>query len=180
MHFRYYLEPASPLKSLTGSAKIINDAQNYNSTISKPVSGRTPALNNTSVTSPYSAPNNFPTKFVSDNNAIAKIQAPNIKTNGQTNGATRTNILPRNLNNNVTLASDSDFVADFSTAIIFNGATYTNNNSTSKISKTDNSYSMAQNGTNLSENDNFADFEHNPIFNAGKFFCRLNFIPEIS
>lgn len=67
-------------------------------------------------------------------------------------------------------ASDSDFVADFSTAVIFNGATYNNNNnnnSSSKLTKTDSSYSTAQNGTNFNENANFADFEHNPIFNAG-------------
>lgn len=83
------------------------------------------------------------------------------------NGGIRTNALPRNLNNNVTPASDSDFVADFSTAIIFNGATY-NNNSSSKSTKSDSSYSTAQNGTNFNENANFADFEHNPIFNAGK------------
>lgn len=90
------------------------------------------------------------------------------------NGATRTNILPRNLNNNVTSssASDSDFVADFSTAVIFNGATYNhnNNNSSSKLTKIDSSYSTAQNGTNFNENANFADFEHNPIFNAGNSF----------
>lgn len=153
------------MKSLTGNNKISHEAQqNNNCTISKPVIGRTHTVNNTSVTSTYSSPNNFPTKFISDNNAITKIQAPNIKNNnGQINGGNRTNALPRNLNNNVTSASDSDFVADFSTAIIFNGATY----SSSKLNKSDSSYSTAQNGTNFNENANFADFEHNPIFNAG-------------
>lgn len=167
LDFRYYLEPASPLKSLTANNKISQEAQqNHNCIISKPAIGRTHTNNNTSVTSTYSSPNNFPTKFISDNNAITKIPAPNIKaSNGQVNGASRTNILPRNLNNNVTSASNADFVADFSTANIFNGATY-NNNISSKLSKTDNSYSTAQNGNNL--NDNFADFEHNPIFNAGR------------
>lgn len=173
-HFRYYLEPASPLKSLTGNNKFPLEAQqNFNCTISKPVSGRAQAVINTPVTSTYSSsPNNFPTKFTSDNNAITRIQAPITKTNGQTNGANRTNALPRNLNNNVTSsAADNDFVADFSTAVIFNGATYNNhnnNNSSSKLTKTDSSYTTtAQNGTNFNENANFADFEHNPIFNAG-------------
>ncbi|KAJ6645902.1 Arf-GAP domain and FG repeat-containing protein 1 [Pseudolycoriella hygida] len=161
---RYYLEPASPLKSLTGNNKFSQDAQqNFNCTIPKPVSSRTPSA---PITSTYNSPNNFPTKFPSESNAITKIQAPIAKTNGQINGANRTNVSPRNLNNNVTSATDTDFVADFSTAVIFNGATY-NNNSSSKSTKTDNLYSTtAQNGTNLNENDNFADFEHNPIFNA--------------
>lgn len=171
---RYYLEPASPLKSLTGNNKISHDAQpNFNCTIPKPVSGRTQAVIGTSVTSAYSSPNNFPTKFVSDNSAIAKLQAPNTKTNGQTNGATRTNNL--HLNNNVSSASDSDFVADFSTAVIFNGAAYNNNNSSSKFTTNDGVYSTAQNGTNLNENANFADFDHNPIFNAGKSMLHIEF-----
>lgn len=169
------------MKSLTGNNKISHEAQqNFNCTISKPVTGRTHPVNNTSVTSTYSSPNNFPTKFISDNNAITKIQAPNIKiNNGQMNGGNRTNNLLRNLNNNVTPASDSDFVADFSTAIIFNGATY-NNNSSSKLTKSDSSYSAAQNGTNLNDNANFADFDHNPIFNAGKKIVALNWCISFS
>ncbi len=151
--------------------------------ISKPVSGRTQAaVINTSATSAYSLPNNnFPTKFLPENNAITKLQAPNnTKINGQMNGGgvTRTNVLPRSLINNnnnssvTSSASDSDFVADFSTADIFNGAAYNNNNnnSTSNSTKTDStSYSTtAQNGSSFNDNANFADFDHNPIFNAGK------------
>lgn len=162
---------------MTGGNKISQEAQqNFNCTLSKPVSGRTQAVTNTSVTSSYNSPNNFPTKFLSDNNTITKIQAPAIKTNGQVNGTTR---VQRNLNNNVASTADLDFVADFSTAVIFNGATLNNNNnnnnSSSKITKTDSSYSTAQNGTNLNENANFADFEHNPIFNAG-IWCFVEFI----
>lgn len=183
MNYRYYLEPASPLKSLTGNNKITHEAQpNFSCTISKPVSSRTQAVIGTSVTAAYSSPNNFPTKFVSDNSAITKLQAPNARTNGQTNGATRTNILPRNLNNNVSAASDSDFVADFSTAVIFNGAAYNNNhnNSSSKLTNPDSLYSTAQNGTNLNENANFADFDHNPIFNAGESIISIAFDVRIS
>lgn len=110
---------------------------------------------------------------------ITKIQAPAIKTNGQSNGtATRTNNLPRNLNNNnVAATANSDFfVADFSTAVIFNGATFNsnnnnNNNASSKVTKT----ATAQNGTNSNENSNFADFDHNPIFNAGNFLMWIHF-----
>lgn len=65
------------------------------------------------------------------------------------------------------MTADTDFVADFSTAVIFNGAVYDNNNFSSKQTKTDSSYSTAQNGTNFNDNANFADFDHNPIFKAG-------------
>jgi Arf-GAP domain and FG repeat-containing protein 1 len=165
---RYYLEPASPLKSLTANNKLSQEAQHlYDCTISKqPVTCRTRNVNKPSVPSIYSSASNFPTQFIPDNNAMTKIQAPTIKNNnGQMNGINRTNILPRNLNNNITSASDSDFVADFSTANIFNGATY-NNNLSSKSTKSDNSYSTTQNGIVSNENANFADFEHNPIFSA--------------
>ncbi|XP_037024320.1 arf-GAP domain and FG repeat-containing protein 1 [Bradysia coprophila] len=165
---RYYLEPASPLKSLTGNNKISHEAQqNGNGTISKPVNGRTQAANSTSVT--YSLPNTFPTHFASENHTITKIQAPAIRPVEQTNGSARSNHSTRNLNNNNVMPSstaDTDFVADFSTAVIFNGAVYDNNNFSSKLTKTDSSYSTAQNGTNFNENANFADFEHNPIFKA--------------
>lgn len=205
---RYYLEPASPLKSLASSQQLTTCATSSSSgTSSSTTTTTNVTLDNTAVlksitlTPPQSlrlhnknarstakGPVNFQHQFTPDSETglfnLGNSQTRLNNNNNSSNGGGHQNGITSNLsgivaNNNNKFTPDADFVADFGSANIFNATqsstTMVNNtaNGTSKIVNGNVSSGQQQqqqiNG-NGGTNENFADFEHNPIYNsAGKY-----------
>ncbi|XP_055712503.1 arf-GAP domain and FG repeat-containing protein 1 isoform X2 [Phlebotomus papatasi] len=199
---RYYLEPASPLKSLASSQQLTTCATSSSSgTSSSTTTTTNVTLDNTAVlksitlTPPQSlrlhnknarsttkGPVNFQHQFTPDSETglfnLGNSQTRLNNNNNSSNGGGHQNGITSNLsgivaNNNNKFTPDADFVADFGSANIFNATqsstTMVNNtaNGTSKIVNGNVSSGQQQqiNG-NGGTNENFADFEHNPIYNS--------------
>lgn len=203
--FRYYLEKASPLKSITQStsSNVLNHnhvGQNTASLIQennlvalKSISltppsmnkqNRTHSNNNSSIIVGIRRPNNMDLNQtgIAQNfqQNINKINSNNIR---QVNKMTESNTKPCN-NNNCTSSNnntDSTFVADFGSASIYS-STNTNsigtNYQNTNIANKDNNDKINNNtiDSGNGSNENFADFENNQIYNAaGKKFLLIFF-----
>lgn len=213
---RYFLEPASPLKSLT-NATILKNSQSSSSATSA-------ASNATATTQQQQRSNNSSSNNLSNGNTTSQIHltpptSQRTTANGlhkssssaisrpqhhstpqQQNGfntsAMHTDAfgLHTGLNTSVGSAStgalsdtsscasangfgaEADFVADFGSADIFN-ATVASSPASSVASSTNNGYAKIQSlkqqqfmtngtGTTNGNTENFADFDHAPIYNA--------------
>ncbi|XP_059618584.1 arf-GAP domain and FG repeat-containing protein 1 isoform X2 [Phlebotomus argentipes] len=205
---RYYLEPASPLKSLASSQQLTPSATTTTSvatttnsvtldntavlksiTLTPPQSLR--LHNNKSARSTTKGTVNFQHQFTPDSetslfnlgNSQTRLNNNNNNSvGGHQNGLTSDTTSSSNLsgivanNNNHKFTPDTDFVADFGSATIFNAtssATMVNTTAKSpgKIANGTNNPSSASSGQqqvngNGGVNENFADFEHNTIYNS--------------
>ncbi|XP_055684083.1 arf-GAP domain and FG repeat-containing protein 1 isoform X2 [Lutzomyia longipalpis] len=211
---RYYLEPASPLKSLPSSQQLAPQCATSSSACTSSSSTTTTnsvtldnvaVLKSITLTPPQSLRLHNNKNQRSTGNATVKFQHQftpdsetslfnlgnsqtrlninnnnNISGGGHQNGLTGSSSnLSGNINNNK-FTPDTDFVADFGSANIFN-ATQTSNATMVNTSKSPSNGKIA-NGTNNSSssssgqqqqvnrncgvNENFADFEHNTIYNS--------------
>lgn len=190
--FRYYLEPASPLKSITilsqqpqqpiqqqqqvpitnGFAKVSHQQQADDSlAVLKSIQLTPPAANNrhhhnrTHHVHQNGHVNGFSTSDNINNNFFNQ---PN-NLIGTSNGT------PPSHNGSIKSDNSSDFVADFSKASIYNS-----NNSLNSVGSGGQVNGRMTNGTskNGDLNSNFADFENNKIYNAAgeksfNNFCAL-------
>ncbi|XP_031624684.1 arf-GAP domain and FG repeat-containing protein 1 isoform X2 [Contarinia nasturtii] len=214
---RYYLEPASPLKSITNTAQLApsqnkqqqqQQMQLNSATLLTNGTAKSIEENNshlwTSNTNTNGKTSNSRWKMdlfsTNDNNSLFNnhISAP-VTTNGNrsnglsnnNNGTAVTNgfnLNGSNTENNNLFTPDTDFVADFGSANIFdalNNKPSINNNSTNNktillqgnsngfnhsngVQLTNGNQTNGNATTNLnkSADENFADFEHNTIYNA--------------
>ncbi|GAB0098449.1 hypothetical protein DMENIID0001_141840 [Sergentomyia squamirostris] len=210
---RYYLEPASPLKSLPSSQQLTtcvssSIASSAPTTTNSVTVDSTAVLKSITLTPPQSlrlhnnknsrsttnATVNFQHQFTPDsetslfNLGNSQTRLNNNNNNhigGHQNGLTNntssnlSGIIVANNNNNK-FTPDTDFVADFGSANIFNASSATMVNSTTKncspdkIANGSSSSSSTSSGQqkvngNCGVNENFADFEHNPIYNAAAY-----------
>jgi hypothetical protein len=166
--FRYYLEPASPLKSIstpTSTASVLPQQQ-------------PPTITNGTQRSHHSSD--------SSNLAVLKLTPPAVNNRHHHRTPHHHNELNGNgihLHNgsssstNGSIKSDnSDFVADFSKASIYNSNNSLNSTGSGGHvnGKITNGFSDSSASTNRSDmNANFADFENNKIFVAGELFISL-------
>lgn len=227
MH-RYYLEPASPLKSITNTAQLapsqkqqqtqLNSATLTNGTAKSIEENSNNLWASNATVNGKSSNNRWKMDLLSsnDNSSLFNnhISAP-VATNGiRSNGSTANNSngpltnglslngnkakdvitkngfihLPppgSNVDNNNLFTPDTDFVADFSSANIFdalnnkpsinkssstNKATLlqapTNGNHSNGVTLTNGTNGFAATDVNKNVDENFADFEHNTIYNA--------------
>lgn len=170
--FRYYLEPASPLKSIStvssqqqlpitnGITKISHQQQTDNSlAVLKSIQLTPPAANNRHhhnrthhVPQPNGHVNGFSAPSDTNNNFF------NTQTN--LNGASNGQVSSQNGSSK---SDNSEFVADFSKVNIYNS-----NNSLNSTGSGGQVNGTLTNGTATSSdlNANFADFENNKIYNA--------------
>jgi hypothetical protein len=161
LHFRYYLEPASPLKSINTSTST--------STILQQQSSAT--TNGTAVAAK--------SNHTSDNLAVLKLTPPaaNNRHHHRTHHHQHQNELNGNgihLHNgsssstNGSIKSDnSDFVADFSKASIYNSNNSLNSTGSGGQVNGKVSNGFSEQPTNARDvNANFADFNNNKIYNA--------------
>uniref|UniRef100_A0A1L8DMW5 Putative gtpase-activating protein n=1 Tax=Nyssomyia neivai TaxID=330878 RepID=A0A1L8DMW5_9DIPT len=204
---RYYLEPASPLKSLTSSQQLAPCATSSSATSSTTTTTNNVTVDNVAVlksitlTPPQSLRLHNNKNPRTTANATVKFQhqfTPDSETSLFNLGSSQTRLNINNNNNNVgghqngltsssnssnlsgnnnnKFTPDTDFVADFGTANIFN-ATQTSNmvntsKSPNKIPNGTNNSSSSSSGQqqqvngNCGVNENFADFEHNTIYNS--------------
>lgn len=114
-------------------------------------------------------------------------------TNANAN-ATKNRLNATYLDNNNKFTPDTEFVADFGSAHIFNATStnatsntssnFTNGNATHKFMNGGRTHTAvesnevtASNGITDSANENFADFDHNPIYNAAgnSFLHSINY-----
>lgn len=171
---RFYLEPGSPLKSITNSTNLLtktNSSSNNSSynhlsnglksiTLTPPSSRGSHSSLNGSLNGSTGSTKQSDSGF--NNFLNRKTSNSSVDCGSSING---------NCNGSSGFSSDSDF-ADFGSANIFD-ATLTNNSVSSNNSfKQQNGQSPAVN------NDNFADFEHAPIYNAAgelSFFSCIHF-----
>ncbi|CAO1359231.1 unnamed protein product [Diamesa hyperborea] len=146
---RYYLEPASPLKSITTS--LANNQQSQHQPLSSSTSNltskiiQTPAdnlaaLKAITLTPPTSNNRQHRTHHLHNNNNGSL-------TNNNHHNTTNTNTLSDNQMNNNFTNGDDGFVADFGAAKVYNNSKMTNGNGVDPFA-------------------NFADFENNKIYNA--------------
>lgn len=169
--FRYFLEPASPLKSINttqqlfqqplsnGVTRINHQNANESLAILKSIQLTPPAANNrhhhnrAHPLHQNGQVNGFSTSSDSNNNFFSQQN----DLNGLSNGTPSSH--------NVSIKSDNsnDFVADFSKASIYNS-----NNSLNSTSSGSQVNDKMGHGipTNSDVNINFADFENNKIYNA--------------
>lgn len=220
--FRYYLEPASPLKSITNTAQLTpSQKQTQLNSATLQTNGTTKSLeensnnwwsstngkNNETTSSRWKLDllsSNDTNNLFNNNHISAPITTNGSRANGSNNNGTST--IARTLNGTKNgfhlpppaskaektnlFTPDTDFVADFSSANIFdalnNKPSINNNSSTNKpIFMNGNSNANHPNGfeltngnqmngnnapaaTDVNKNvgENFADFEHNTIYNA--------------
>lgn len=216
---RYYLEPASPLKSITSSQKLMslsqssttptttdNSAALKNITLTPPTSLRLPR-NGQNQNSQNLNGRNFQQQFTPDDSTSSLFNQTNQKqlqqqhqqirlnnnnnnTNNQLNGLNRNGLnlaTTKNcLENNNKFTPEIEFIADFGTANIFNanGTNNLNNNGCFKNGGVGDSNKLLNGGIATAESnsttngENFADFDHNPIYNAssGMLFIIYLFI----
>lgn len=222
---RFYLEPASPLKSITNTAQLVTTQKQQLNSATLLTNGTAKSIeeNNGNFWSSNGKTNEtthgrWKADFLSsnDNNSLFtnNISTPrngSSKTNGTTNGLTlseaRKTVIKQNgfhlpppsskIQNGTNLFTpDTDFVADFGSANIFdalNNKTSIDNNSTNKTNllngnsaahqtngveltngnQTNGNNGFAMTNGNNSVDDNFADFEHNTIYNAAGEFVSL-------
>lgn len=138
---RFFLEPASPLKSIPSTTKQLSSMVKVAATESRQQNGQTSQNNN------FSEP--FP--HIEDPSELFKHCKPANQVN----------------------SSHTDFVADFSKVDTLN----VEKNSSKGLSNGNGVHDKAVNGSTTDKTmENFADFEHNQIYNAaGKFNSNLSF-----
>lgn len=229
---RYYLEPASPLKSLTNATNLktttaaslstssatassANNSQNNNSKtqqiqLTPPTSQRTTAnglhkTSSTAISRPqHTTPqpqNGFSSSLSSHTtDAFGLHNGLNSSVGSMSTGALSDTSSCASANG---FGAEADFVADFSSADIFNATVASSPASSIGSSTTNNGYAKIQsmkmsaaaqqqflnghgnNATNLQNGnlsngnaENFADFDHAPIYNAAGelYFIVFNFV----
>lgn len=213
---RYYLEPSSPLKSITNNHNIINT--NNSTTATTNILTKTNSSNNSSynhlsnglksitLTPPSSRGShsslNGSLNGSTGGGSISTKQSDSFNNTSAVNGFN--NFLNRktsnssvdcgssingNCNGSSGFSSDSDF-ADFGSANIFDATTngVNNNISVSSNNSSFNNSFKQQNGFDIGlqngrspalavNNENFADFDHAPIYNAaGEFYVNFLFL----
>lgn len=116
-----------------------------------------------------------------NNNIQNQLLGQNVITKNSLNS--QASMAATSANDNDQFTPDSDFVADFGSANIFNASELNNNNKINNNNKNNNheSHTLATTANTITNdnrhseqqtnaNANFADFEHNPIYNAaGKY-----------
>lgn len=203
MHYRYFLEPASPLKSLQTSQQLIkSSAAAYSTdnlaelkaiTLTPPSSLRLYKPNSTHHQQHQQSlhiTNGYEQKFTPDDNDLfapahqlkneSKVDYENKNVANATNMKNQNALSSsRNVSENQNyFTPESDFIADFSKANIFDvpnsSEVSTLKNGLSNKRDYNNSIqstSNLTNGTGSGNGENFADFEHNTIYNAAGKSC---------
>jgi hypothetical protein len=186
--FRYYLEPASPLKSINPPVPVANGTSSLSSSTSSS-SSSTSTLSKSSQQQQQSSTDNLAvlksiqlTPPSANNRSQHRIHHNNNNhhhQNGFENQNGNSNIKFLNgSNNNGSIKSDnsSDFVADFGKASIYNSNNSLNSTGSSGGGHVNGKITNGFNDTAMTNGDlnaNFADFENNKIYNAGKYFFAL-------
>ncbi|XP_070496620.1 arf-GAP domain and FG repeat-containing protein 1 isoform X1 [Chironomus tepperi] len=180
---RYYLEPASPLKSINTSSSSSSVAtstiQQSSNGISKSIGNHHSSdSNNLTVLklTPPAANNRHHHQRTQQNH---NIQNGHLEMNGNSHNNINSNNLNGKTSQNGSIKSDNscnDFVADFSKASIYNSNNSLNSTgSAGQINGKTVINGFKENITSESDlNANFADFENNKIYNAAEEYCKNN------
>lgn len=167
-HFRYYLEPASPLKSINTTVQPQQQQQPVTNGVTKPshqqVDNSLAVLKSIQLTPPAA------------NNRHHHRQN-HVHQNGFSSDFQNNNFFHQNgtkTNGSIKIDSSNDFVADFSKASIHNS-----NNSLNSTEGQVNGKTMNGISSNGDVNDNFADFENNKIYNAAGTYITDNLLESL-
>lgn len=191
LYFRYYLEPASPLKSINTS---MSQQQQQQPSLINGISSKSNHNNSTDNNlavlklTPPAANNRHHHR--THHNGLQNGHEHNNNNINNNNNNSNNNFFSNHLNgtstngssHNGSIKSDNsnDFVADFSKASIYHSNNSLNSTGSGggqvngKITNGHSETSITTAKTNSDLNANFADFENNKIFNAaGKNFIRI-------
>lgn len=181
--FRYFLEPASPLKSINASQQLLQ----------QPLSNGVTKVNHQNASDSLAILKSIQLTPPAANNRHHHNRAHPLHQNGQVNGFSTSsdnnnnffsqqnelsNGTPSSHNGSIKSDNSNDFVADFSKASIYNS-----NNSLNSTSSGGQVNGKMAHGipTNSDVNINFADFENNKIYNvAGEINLYFEFTAHCS